>query len=113
MLSLTTRNTFRTLCNTITLLTILSATAAQTSCSSKHVSKEDMEHARLMGRQRALELASTEKIDSIKIESQLLDIRERETRLRNNGYPNAADAYIKSFMATLDSVNPSLTAKLK
>lgn len=84
-----------------------------TACSSGHATKGELRHARENGHERAMEFKNTTKMDTLTMEMHLLDIRERETRLRANGYDDAADAFIESFLATLDSVNPALAAELK
>ena len=96
------------------LLSALFIATALASCGPSREEREQVTAASEMGRTRALEL-STDAVgnDSIKMATTLLDIRERETRLRAKGYDKAADAYISSFLATLDSVNPSLSASIR
>jgi hypothetical protein len=102
--------------NSHTKLLIIALTALLvTACSSgsKHVSKADLSAAEQMGRQRAMEFAPTADLDTLQIEERLLDIRAREHHLRQEGYNSVADAYIKAFTTTLDSINPDLAAKLR
>ena len=75
----------------------------------------DLEAVRQAGVDRALELASGTQTstDTMKMEVALIDFRSREQRMRDEGYPDAADAFVDAFIATLDSVNPSLAAELK
>lgn len=83
-----------------------------TGCSDSRQMKEDLRTAERMGHERAIELREDAKLDTMQIESALLDVRSRENRLRAGGHDRVADAYINSFLATLDSVNPSLAAEL-
>ena len=66
-----------------------------------------------MGQERAIELKADTSLDTLRIESILIDVREREQRLRTKGHNRIADAYIESFLLTLDSVNPALAAELR
>ena len=83
------------------------------SGSADKASPEDLSAASEIGRQRALEFTPDAIKDTFQIESKLIDIRERENRLRSGGMNSVADAYISSFLATLDSVNPSLASELR
>lgn len=85
------------------------------SCSDSKEVKEQIATATIVGRERALELKNGAPIleDTMEIENLLLDVREREHRLRARGHNKVADAYIHSFLHTLDSVNPSLASALK
>lgn len=85
------------------------------SCSGdRKASKEEVAKAYEMGRERAIELSpSAVGNDTLAIESTLLDVREREQRLRHAGYNDMADSYINGFTETLDSVNPSLATELR
>ena len=47
------------------------------------------------------------------VERTLIDVREREQRLRNEGADDLADRYIKGFINCLDSVNPGIAAQIK
>ena len=96
----------------IALWAVAALTALSAGCSSGHASKSDLRHARANGHERALEFSNLA-MDTLRMEMLLLDIRERETRLRANGYDDAADAFIESFLATLDSVQPALAAELR
>ena len=78
------------------------------SCGSSKSTDEELAAARNAGHSRAIELAEGAATDTLFIENTLIDVRERETRLRATGHEDAADAYIESFLTTLDSVNPSL-----
>ena len=99
------------------------ALTTSTSCSGKSESRENLEAACSAGRQRALALhpdsiartapRGVEMADNPALQSTLLDIRRREAALREAGHPRAAEAYISSFLATLDSVNPALAADLR
>lgn len=77
------------------------------------MTKEDMSAAREAGRQRAMELTPATAADTMLTEIKLLDVRERENRLRSQGLNQLADTYIESFLATLDSVNPQLAEHLR
>ena len=103
----------RRIFHSLSFLTLL--LIASTSCSGgKKASSEDIANAAALGRERALELAPPAiGQDTLAIESILLDVREREHRLRTRGYDRVADAYIEAFLATLDSVNPSLSQELR
>lgn len=91
------------------------AALALAACSSHHVDDADLAAVRQAGVDRALELASGTQTstDTMKMEVALIDFRSREQRMRDEGYPDAADAFVDAFIATLDSVNPSLAAELK
>lgn len=95
-------------------LSFLPAISALTSCGDPHQTREQIATATDMGRQRALQL-SPESIgkDTVALQNTLLDVREREHRLRSRGHDRVADAYINSFLSTLDSVNPSLAATIR
>lgn len=82
-------------------------------CNGHSITSEERDGARYAGLNRALELAADLHPDTLTIEHVLLDVREREHRLRSAGYDEIADTYIDTFLATLDSVNPSLAAHLK
>lgn len=88
---------------------------ASTSCSGdKRASSEEIAKATSLGRERALELAPTViGCDTLAIEHTILDVREREERLRRAGYNDMADSYIDGFLQTLDSVNPSLASEIR
>lgn len=88
---------------------------ASTSCSTdKKASSEDIAKAAALGRERALELAPPAiGQDTLAMESILLDVREREERLRRAGYNDMADSYIDGFLQTLDSVNPALASEIR
>ncbi len=82
-------------------------------CSDSKQMKENLEGARRMGQERAIELKADTSLDTLRIESILIDVREREQRLRTKGHNRIADAYIESFLLKLDSVNPALAAELR
>lgn len=84
-----------------------------TSCGKKHASAEELVLAENMGRQRAMELKHNVFIDTMFVERTLIDVREREQRLRNEGADDLADRYIKGFINCLDSVNPGIAAQIK
>lgn len=86
---------------------------AVAGCSDGKQTKETIEGAGQMGHERAMELKTGAPLDTMQIEAVLLDVREREHRLRTRGYDRVADAYIEAFLATLDSVNPSLSQELR
>lgn len=87
-----------------------------TSCSGcggeKHATAEEINAAQTAGAARARELTPDMNSDTLALENALLDIRERETRLRSQGHDDVADTFIESFLATLDSVNPALAHDL-
>lgn len=92
----------------------LIAAIALTSCGDTREVQEQLTAARDMGHRRALELAAdVVGTDTVMMTNTLIDVRERETRLRTRGHDKVADAYIISFLATLDSVNPSLAAAIR
>ena len=64
-----------------------------TSCGKKHASAEELVQAENMGRQRAMELKHNVFIDTMFVERTLIDVREREQRLRNEGADDLADRY--------------------
>jgi hypothetical protein len=89
----------------------LCAVACACSGSEKRDSKEVAEEtvaAQALGRQQALMLDDENQIDSVEIQKILIDVRVRESQLRNEGEDELADSFIEAFLATLDSVNPSL-----
>lgn len=90
------------------------------SCSSDNRSHADHQEEDQLaidyGRIHALKL-SVDSIgdspeDTIAMERVLIDVRVRETTLRNHGEDHLADIYIEAFLSTLDSVNPSLRSLL-
>jgi len=83
------------------------------SCGSKHASAEELAEAEAMGRARAMELRQNLFLDTMFVERTLIDVREREQRLRKAGAPDLADRYISGFLNCLDSVNPSISAQIK
>lgn len=86
------------------------------SCSnSKNATQSDYKDAADTGRELAIQLSADRHAasDSVMLTSILIDVRAREASLRENGYDNVADTFIDSFLATLDSVNPSLRAQLR
>lgn len=95
----------------ISCVIIFLSTIVAESCSEK-VSKEDLFAARDNGRKRALEFSPSFHLDTFKMEAMLIDIREREKRLRDMGHEKIADEYISTFISTLDSVNPALASQL-
>lgn len=83
-----------------------------TSCGNAHkASPEDMQTARDKARSLAKEVAV--QTDTLRIETLLIEVRERESALRKHGYEDVADTYLETFMATLDSLRPSLAAELQ
>ena len=56
----------------------------------------------------ALVLSEQNAPDTILMEQVLVDVRVREAEMRRKGHNTIADTYIEAFIATLDSVNPSL-----
>ena len=98
---------------TLLIAGILSLYMASIGCSDNRETKENIDGASRMGHERALELKATTTLDTLRIESILIDVREREHRLRAKGHDRIADAYIKAFLSTLDSVDPSLAAELR
>lgn len=84
-----------------------------TACGRKHASAEELAQAESMGRQRAMELKHNVFIDTMFVERTLIDVREREQRLRNEGADDLADRYIKGFINCLDSVNPGIAAQIR
>lgn len=97
----------------ISVSAILLATIMSAGCSDSKQMKEDLRMAGEMGHERAMELKENPRLDTMIIESTLLDVRSREHRLRAEGHERVADAYIGAFMQTLDSVNPSLASELR
>lgn len=83
------------------------------SCGDSRQTKENIAGAARIGHDRALELAPERKLDTMQIESILIEVREREHHLRNLGENKVADAYITAFINTLDSINPSLAEQLR
>ncbi len=82
------------------------------SCGDSRQTKENIAGATRIGHERALELAPARKLDTMQIESILIEVREREHHLRNLGENKVADAYINAFINTLDSINPQLAEQL-
>lgn len=84
-------------------------------CSSDHRSRKEHRQEDALaveyGREAALRLADV--TDTIEMERILIDVRVRETTLRNRGEEKLADKYVETFLNTLDSVNPSLRAELR
>lgn len=88
---------------------ILTAVTAGCGKSGK-ATAEDLQAARNRARTQAVELAS--KTDTLLIENILIDVRERETFLRNHGHEDVADTYVETFLEVLDSVSPAIAAEL-
>lgn len=86
---------------------------AFTSCGDAAKRKREVNTARVLGRAQAMELSASVPLDTIEMEKLLIDVRSREAELRRRGHSEVADVYIASFLATLDSVNPSLAAELR
>lgn len=83
-----------------------------TGCTgSGKASPEDLETARERARSQALELVTL--TDTMLMESMLIDVRERETYLRNHNMSDVADTYVETFLSTLDSVSPSIASELR
>ena len=97
----------------LTVFAAIIMTLAACNSGGIKVTKEDMSAAREAGRQRAMELTPATAADTMLTEIKLLDVRERENRLRSQGMNQLADTYIESFLATLDSVNPQLAEYLR
>lgn len=92
---------------------ILPALSAYSGChGAHHASQEELAAAEQAGRTRALELTPELNSDTLALENALIDIRERETRLRTHGHDDVADIFIETFLTTLDSVNPALANEL-
>ena len=77
------------------------------SCSGEKVSKEDLATAREMGHKRALEFSPAITLDTCRMEAMLIDIREREQRLRATGHTKAADAYKDSCLSLIHISEPT------
>lgn len=102
------------------LLTVLLAFSILTACSggsdctdSGHPAPEQTSQAIVLAREEALSFTPDAKADSIEIMQTLIEVRIRETRLREAGHTELADTYINTFLTTLDSVNHSLRTQLK
>ncbi len=87
--------------------------AAVSSCGKSAKQQHEENAARVLGRAQALELSASMPLDTIEMEKLLIDVRTREAELRRRGHAGIADVYINSFLITLDSVNPSLSAELR
>lgn len=87
--------------------------AGMSSCGKSAKQQHEENTARVLGRAQALELSASMPLDTIEMEKLLIDVRTREAELRRRGHSEIADIYIKSFLTTLDSVNPSLSAELR
>lgn len=74
---------------------------------------EEIAAAVKLGRSQAMELKFGMLTDTIEIEKRLIDVRARERKLRTAGENKLADKYIQSFVTTLDSVNPPLSAMIR
>lgn len=105
-------------CVKFLLVAALAASLAGCSADKRSRSEHRQEEQLAIdyGRRQALHL-STDSIgdsaaDTIEMERVLIDVRVRETTLRNRGEHRLADLYIDSFLSTLDSVNPSLRGSL-
>lgn len=98
-------NSHNLLC--VLALPLLCACSSNDIRSNSHV-EDETRAAIISGRQQALRLAPAEGLDSMAMEKILIDVRVRESALRKEGEESLADCYIESFLATLDSVNPSL-----
>lgn len=107
------KSALRTILSVALLCAVVSLMQGCAGCGSPKSSREELSAAQAAGHSRALELSADTTIDTLLIETTLLEVRERETRLRSHGHNDAADAYIASFLATLDSVNPNLAATLR
>jgi hypothetical protein len=70
--------------------------------------KAETEQAEKFGKLQAQRLQPAEVTDTIEMEAILLDVRARETEIREMGENELADKYIESFLAELKSINPDL-----
>lgn len=114
LLQLNIKNLRRRLANAAVIVACVAGMLIyMTSCGKKHASAEELIQAENMGRQRALELKHNVFIDTMFVERTLIDVREREQRLRNEGADDLADRYIEGFITCLDSVNPGIAAQIK
>lgn len=95
----------------IAALPFICACGGNQGRDAAHIENESRA-AVMCGREHALKLAPSETIDSMEMEKILIDVKVRESALRAEGEENLADSYIESFMATLDSVNPSLRSEI-
>ena len=91
-------------------LAAMAATAV--SCGDAGKQRREEDTARVLGRAQALELSASLPLDTMEMEKLLIDVRSREAELRRRGHSRVADVYLESFLTTLDSVNPSLSAEL-
>ncbi len=98
---------------TIAIFAHASASAKALWWFENGMPRKSQSDGREMGHKRALEFSPAITLDTCRMEAMLIDIREREQRLRATGHTKAADAYMDSFLSTLDSVNPSLASQLK
>lgn len=87
--------------------------AVTSSCGDVEKQKREENTARILGHAQAMELSASVPLDTIEIEKLLIDVRSREAELRRRGHVRVADIYLETFLATLDSVNPSLAAQLR
>lgn len=100
----------------VMLAVVVGATFAGCShcSSSRSASEAELKEAYSIGANRAHELDVAEVgNDTVAIEAVLIDVRAREQKIRNAGYPDIADAYVEGFISALDSVNPSLATEIK
>ena len=105
------RNVLRnTLC--MTTLSLFCACGGKGSRDASHIESESRA-AVICGREQALQLTPSDKLDSMEMEKILIDVRVRESALRAEEEDKLADSYIESFLATLDSVNPPLRSEIK
>lgn len=95
----------------VTALSFLCACGGSGGRDASHIENESRA-AVICGREQALQLASSEGLDSMEMEKILIDVRVRESALRAEGEDALADSYIGSFLATLDSVNPALRSEI-
>lgn len=84
-----------------------------TGCRGSRERSIEMETAEHMGHVQAIEFSEAMQLDTLTLETMLIDVRSREATLRRHGNHKVADAYLNSFLSTLDSVNPSLSEILR
>lgn len=93
------------------LFLLLTGCSGQDNRPSSEVNAEN-EAAASLGREQARRLAPGNFADSIEIETILIDVRVRESALRNEGEEELADTYLNAFLTELYEVNPSLSAEI-
>lgn len=84
-----------------------------TNCKGSKERRIEIETAQHMGHVQAIEFDEKMQLDTLTLETMLIDVSSKEATLRRHGHDKVADAYVESFLSTLDSVNPALSDMIR